>query len=77
MDIGGVTPRTTTHPGDLLTLQEVADITRASINTVRDWVKKRKLPTLRPGRLRLVRRSDLEAFLRASETRSRVRRKQQ
>ena len=66
-----------TNPGDLLTLEEVSAITRAPMNTVRDWIKKRKLPSLRPGRLRLVRRAELEAFLRASETRSTVAPKQQ
>lgn len=70
-------PMQATHPGDLLTLEEVAAITRAPLNTVRDWIKKNKLASLRPGRLRLVRRSELEAFLMASETRSTVAPKQQ
>lgn len=62
------TPMQATNPGDLLTLEEVSQITRASLNTVRDWIKKRKLASLRPGRLRLVRRSELEAFLSANES---------
>jgi excisionase family DNA binding protein len=52
-----------TARGDLLLVDEVADIARVSVETVRYWIKQGKLPSIRPGRRRLVRRQDLEAFL--------------
>ncbi len=53
-------------PNELLFLEEVAVETRAALSTVRYWITTGKLPSLRPGRRRLVRRSDLERFLAAS-----------
>ena len=47
----------------LLFLDEVAQETRASISTVRHWVSTGKLPSVRPGRRRMVRRADLERFV--------------
>lgn len=47
----------------LLTITEVASLTRAPIATVRHWIAVGKLRSLRPGRRRLVRRADLAAFL--------------
>jgi excisionase family DNA binding protein len=58
-----------TQPGDLLLIPEVARIARVSEETVRFWIKRRRLPSLRPGRRRLVRRDVLEAFLAASRRR--------
>jgi excisionase family DNA binding protein len=52
-----------TKLGDLLILEEVAELTRAKLETVRFWIKCGRLRSLRPGRRRLVRRQDLEAFL--------------
>ena len=52
--------------GDLLFLDEVAEIARVSTDTVRFWVRQGKLASLRPGRRRLVTRSALETFLRQS-----------
>jgi excisionase family DNA binding protein len=52
-----------TKLGDLLILEEVAELTRAKLETVRFWIKQGRLRSLRPGRRRLVRRQDLEAFL--------------
>jgi excisionase family DNA binding protein len=52
-----------TNPGDLLLIEEVAEIARVSPETVRFWIKRRLLPSLRPGRRRLIRREALEAFL--------------
>ena len=52
------------HDDDLLFLDEVATLTRAkSLSTVRHWLRTGKLASVRPGRRRLVRRSDLEEFL--------------
>jgi excisionase family DNA binding protein len=47
-----------------LTLAEVARELDTSIHTVRQWIKSRRLASVRPGRYRLVERSQLEAFLR-------------
>jgi excisionase family DNA binding protein len=46
-----------------LVLEEVAAKTRASVSTVRQWVRTGKLPSVQVGRRRLVRTSDLEAFM--------------
>lgn len=48
---------------DLLFLEDVAAITRVSIETVRFWIKRGRLASIRPGRRRMVRREDLETFL--------------
>jgi excisionase family DNA binding protein len=56
-----VAPR---KPGDLMTIQDVADHTRASYWTVRTWIDLGKLPVLRlPGRLLRIRPAALERFL--------------
>jgi excisionase family DNA binding protein len=47
----------------LLLLTEVARRARVSLSTVRYWVATRKLPSVRPGRRRMVRHADLERFL--------------
>ena len=45
-------------------LREVQELTRAaSISTVRHWIATGRLPSVKPGRRRLVRRSDVERFL--------------
>lgn len=48
---------------DLLLIEEVAEETRASMSTVRFWIAEGKLASVKPGRRRLVRRKDLDAFL--------------
>ncbi len=53
-------------PSEFLFLEEVAAETRATLSTVRHWIAVGKLPSVRPGRRRLVRRADLERFLDAS-----------
>jgi excisionase family DNA binding protein len=53
-------------PNQFLFLEEVAAETRATLSTVRHWIAVGKLPSVRPGRRRLVRRADLERFLEAS-----------
>ena len=47
-----------------LLLDEVADLARVSVDTVRFWIRAGKLASVRPGRRRMVRRDVLEAFLR-------------
>jgi len=46
-----------------LLLNEIAEETRTPLSTVRHWIATGKLPSVRPGRRRLVRRVDLDAFL--------------
>jgi len=48
---------------ELLFIEEVATLARVSAETVRFWVRRGKLPSVRPGRRRMVRRDVLEAFL--------------
>jgi excisionase family DNA binding protein len=47
----------------LLTLEETATIARAPLASVRHWIATDRLPSVRPGRRRLVRRADLARFL--------------
>jgi excisionase family DNA binding protein len=47
----------------LLFIEEVAALARVSAETVRFWVRRGKLPSVRPGRRRMVRRDELDAFL--------------
>lgn len=47
----------------LLTLEEAAAIARAPIGSVRHWIATKRLPSVRPGRRRLVRRADLARLL--------------
>ena len=46
-----------------LWLEEIAEETRTPLSTVRHWIAQGKLPSVRPGRRRLVKRADLEAFM--------------
>jgi excisionase family DNA binding protein len=49
---------------EFLRLDEVMRLTRAaSLSVVRHWLRTGKLASVRPGRLRLVRRADLVEFL--------------
>jgi excisionase family DNA binding protein len=50
-------------PSSYLLLEEIAEETRTPLSTVRHWVAQGKLPSVRPGRRRLVRRVDLDAFM--------------
>lgn len=55
------------NEGDLLRLEEVAQLARVSISSVRHWIKTGRLPSIRPGRRRMVLRRDFERFLGAPE----------
>jgi excisionase family DNA binding protein len=46
-------------------LSEVAAEARVSLSSVRHWLRTGKLPSVRPGRRRLIRRADFEEFLAA------------
>jgi excisionase family DNA binding protein len=48
---------------DFLLLDEVAELARVSVDTVRFWIRAGKLASVRPGRRRMVRYAVLEAFL--------------
>ena len=48
---------------EYLLLEEIAQISRTSVGSVRAWIRTGRLPSVKPGRRRLVRRSDLERFL--------------
>lgn len=53
---------------EYLILEEVAQICRAPLDSVRFWVRTGKLASVRPGRRRLVRRTDLDRFLGSAGT---------
>lgn len=56
-------PRPMTNSSDLLRLEEVAELARVSVSSVRHWIKTGRLASIRPGRRRMVRRVDFERFL--------------
>lgn len=47
----------------LLTVTEAADTARTSPSTIRHWLAIGRLPSVKPGRRRLIRRADLAALL--------------
>ena len=53
------------HPGQqvFLTPQEVSNLLRVSVYTVRRWIKKEKLPAYKIGRLWRIKRVDLDKWL--------------
>ena len=55
---------------DLLLLPEVAEICRATVPSVREWIRTGRLKASRPGRRILIRRADVEAMLAAAAMRS-------
>lgn len=56
----------------LLLLVEVAEICRVPVGTVRHWIRLGRLPSMKPGRRRMVRSEDLQLFLeQASSTNER------
>ncbi len=52
---------------DLLFLEEVAELMRVPVSSVRYWIRKGRLQSLKPGRRVLVRRTELQDFLARSE----------
>ena len=57
---------------DLLFLEEVAALMRVPVSSVRYWIRKGRLQSLKPGRRVLVRRTELQEFLARSEQRGDV-----
>ena len=51
-----------------LTLQEIADELKLHIETVREWVRTKRLTAYRVGRDYRVKRSDLDRFLEERRT---------
>ena len=53
-----------------LTVEDIHEILNRSvpIDTIRAWIRSKKLPAYRPGKAYLVKREDLEKFLRESRT---------
>jgi excisionase family DNA binding protein len=47
----------------LFNLKEVALVTGLSVNTIRAWAHAGKIPTIKMGRRRMVKRNDLEAIV--------------
>jgi excisionase family DNA binding protein len=48
---------------EYLLVDEVATLARTSVGTVRAWLRSGRLPSVKPGRHRLVRKVDLDAFM--------------
>ncbi len=55
---------------DWLTIQDVYEILgkKVPLDTIRSWIRSKRLPAYKPGRTYLVKREDLEKFLRDSRT---------
>ncbi len=53
-----------------LTVERIYELLNRSvaIDTIRSWIRTKKLPAYKPGRVYLVKREDLEKFLRESRT---------
>ncbi|MBO0796847.1 MAG: helix-turn-helix domain-containing protein [Ktedonobacteraceae bacterium] len=51
-----------------LSVEEIAKELKVPEDTVRAWIRNKKLPAFRPGREYRVKRSDLERFLAESKT---------
>jgi len=58
------------HDDDWLTVEDVYEILgkRVPMDTIRSWIRSKKLPAYRPGRTYLIKREDLEKFIRESRT---------
>ena len=48
--------------GEFIKLPVVAEYFGVPVSTVRQWVRSGRLPSIKPGRHRLVRRQDFELF---------------
>jgi excisionase family DNA binding protein len=53
---------------DFLTVAEVAHTLRVSPASIRNWIREGRLGSINVGRLKRVRRSALDSFLRRNET---------
>ncbi len=55
---------------DFLTVEDVFERLgrKVPMDTIRSWIRSKRLPAYRPGRTYLIKREDLEKFLRESRT---------
>lgn len=55
---------------DWLTVEDIYEVLgrRVPMDTIRSWIRSKKLPAYKPGRTYLVKREDLEKFIRESRT---------
>lgn len=55
---------------DWLTIQDVYERLgrKVPMDTIRSWIRTKRLPAYKPGRTYLVKREDLEKFLKDSRT---------
>jgi excisionase family DNA binding protein len=58
--------------GDLLTVEEAAEITRVTRKTVRSWIREGKLVGLKFGKHWRIRRQDLDSFVEHAITTAQV-----
>lgn len=55
---------------DWLTVEDIYELLgrRVPMDTIRSWIRSKKLPAYKPGRTYLVKREDLDKFIRESRT---------
>ena len=55
---------------DWLTVDDIYEVLgkKIPLDTIRSWIRTKRLPAYKPGRAYLVRREDLEKFIRESRT---------
>lgn len=53
-----------------LTVEDIYEILNGSVplDTIRAWIRSKKLPAYRPGKAYLVKREDFEKFIKESRT---------
>ena len=53
-----------------LTVEDIYELLNGSVplDTIRAWIRSKKLPAYRPGKAYLVKRDDFEKFIRESRT---------
>lgn len=58
-------------PDDWLTIQDIYELLEKKIpmDTIRSWIRNKKLMAYKPGKTYLVKREDYEKFIRDSRTR--------
>jgi excisionase family DNA binding protein len=59
-----------TEGTDWLTVEDIYEVLgrRVPMDTIRSWIRTKRLPAYKPGRAYLVKREDLEKFIRESRT---------
>lgn len=55
-----------------LTVEDIYELLdkRVPLDTIRSWIRSKKLPAYKPGKAYLVRREDFERFIKESRTRT-------